>query len=210
MSGTRGVLVAGGRGARLGMDVPKALVRLGDATLLERALRTLASICDHVVVAAPAALALPLPPPGPGCSPPGRVHDVAGPPSPLAGIVAGLDAHAFERAVVLGVDFPFAVPAALAALRERLGDRDAVVPAPGGFPQPLVAAYAPRAGVLLRTRLEAGERSVVRALAALDVLSLDDEALRGLPGGLETFFNLNTPDDLAEARRRLEAGEAAR
>jgi molybdopterin-guanine dinucleotide biosynthesis protein A len=207
MPGTLGVLVAGGAGSRLGLGVAKALVRVGESTLLERALRTLAAACDHIVVAAPAALALPLPPVGPGGATPGRVVDVAGPPSPLAGIVAGLSARPFDRAVVLGVDFPFATPAALEALIARLGDHDAVVPGPGGFPQPLAAAYAPSARTLLRARLEGGERSVVRALGALEVLGLDDDALGRLPGGLE---NLNTRDDLAEAERRLAAREAAR
>ena len=49
-----------------------------------------------------------------------------------------------------------------------------------------------------------------RAVDALDALRLDDDALTRLPGGLESFFNLNTREDLAEAERRLAAREAAR
>jgi molybdopterin-guanine dinucleotide biosynthesis protein A len=37
---------------------------------------------------------------------------------------------------------------------------------------------------------------------------LRDEALRELPGGDEAFFNLNTPDDLIEAARRIAARAA--
>jgi molybdopterin-guanine dinucleotide biosynthesis protein A len=206
MRGTLGVLLAGGAGSRLGLAVPKALAPLAGETLLAHGLRTLAALCDPVVVAAPAALDLPLPAEGSFA----RVFDVEGPRCPLAGIVAGLGATSFERAVVLGVDFPLATPAALAAMVERLGDHQAVVPAPGGFLQPLAAVYASAARAILAGRLEAGERSIVRALVSLDVLRLDDVALSELPGGLETFFNLNTPDDLADAERRLEAREAAR
>lgn len=209
MVGTLGVLVAGGAGTRLG--TAKALVRVGGPTLLQRGAATLAVICDEVVVAAPADLTLPeaagL---GPGAAPLARVFDPPGASGPLVGVVAGLSSRAFERAVVLAVDLPFATSAALAALLGRLGGHDAIVPAPGGIPQPLAAAYAAKASPVLAERLQMGERSLTRALSSLDVVWLDDGALARLPGGLENFFNLNTPDDLAEAERRLAGREAAR
>jgi molybdopterin-guanine dinucleotide biosynthesis protein A len=213
MSGTLGVLVAGGAGSRLGLGCPKALVRVGETTLLERGLRTLAAVCDDVVVAAPADLALRFPAApgsGPGGGPPTRVFDPPGAAGPLAGVVAGLSSRPFSRALVLAVDLPFVTSPALVALLGRLADHQAVVPAPGGVPQPLAAAYAAPARAILAARLEAGERSLTRAVDSLDALRLDDEALRRLPGGLENFFNLNTREDLAEAERRLAAREEAR
>jgi molybdopterin-guanine dinucleotide biosynthesis protein A len=213
MPGTLGVLVAGGAGSRLGLGTPKALVRVGEATLLERSLRTLAAICDEVVVAAPADLVLRFPAAsgvGPGAGSPARAFDPPGASGPLAGVVAGLSSRPFARALVLAVDLPFATTAALAALLGRLADHQAVVPEPGGVPQPLAAAYAAPARAVLAARLQAGERSLSRAVDSLDALRLDDEALRRLPGGLENFFNLNTREDLAEAERRLAAGEEAR
>jgi molybdenum cofactor guanylyltransferase len=211
--GTLGVLVAGGAGARLGLGIPKALARVGGMTLLERGLRTLAAVCDEIVVAAPAELALSMPPVpfrGRGVQEVVRVDDPPGTAGPLAGVVAGLSSRPFEHAVVLAVDLPFAGAPALAALLARLGRRQAVLPVPGGFPQPLAAAYAASARPLVAARLVAGERSIVRAVDALDAERLDDEELRRLPGGLENFFNLNTREDLAEAERRLTAREAAR
>jgi len=98
----------------------------------------------------------------------------------------------------------------LAALLERLGDHQAVVPRPAGVPQPLAAAYAPVARDILAARLAAGERALTVAVQPLDALRLDDAALERLPGGLESFFNLNTRADLAEAERRLAEREAAR
>jgi molybdopterin-guanine dinucleotide biosynthesis protein A len=125
-------------------------------------------------------------------------------------MVAGLAACAFERAIVLGVDFPFMTPAFLAALLDRLGDHDAVVPAPRGIAQPLAAAYAPRAAEILAARHAAGEGAPSRALAALRVLRIDDAELARMPGGPDVLFNLNTPADLAEAERRMAARTGGR
>lgn len=204
--GTLGVLVAGGAGARLGLGVPKALVKIGGITLLERAIASLHRACDEIVVAAPATLALPADPRA------RRVHDVAGASGPLAGMVAGFAATRWERAFVLGVDFPFLSAAMVTALLGRLDaarSAGAVIPAPGGVAQPLAAAYAPPARDVLAERLAAGERAPSGAIAALTTLVLDDAALAALPGGADAFFNLNTPADLAAARARLEAGAIA-
>ena len=217
MPRTLGVLVAGGVGSRLGLGVPKALVRLGGETLLARSIATLAAVCDEVVVTAPASLAPTLAPeiaPAPGGT---RAHRIgfradaaSGRGGPLAGLVSGLAGAAFDRVVVLGVDLPFMRSALLAALTARLAGHHAVVPMPGGIPQPLAAAYAGEACAILAGAFAAGERAPTRALASLDVLSLDDDQLVRLPGGLDNFFNLNTSADLAEAERRLATRGVAR
>ena len=216
---TLGVLLAGGRGARLGPGSPKALVTVAGKTLLERALETLGPVCDVVVIAAPAALTLE---PALGRARMDgrvelrRVDDPADAAGPLAGLVAGLEAARFRRALALGVDFPLMRVAFLAALLDRLEDGPgsaisadaherarAVIPAPAGVPQPLVAAYAPEATAVLRAALDRGERAATRAVLALAPRLLGDDELAALPGGLESLFNLNTPDALAEAERRL-------
>jgi 2-C-methyl-D-erythritol 4-phosphate cytidylyltransferase len=47
------LIVAAGRGERLGSDQPKAFVALAGASLLERSLATARAVCDEVVVALP-------------------------------------------------------------------------------------------------------------------------------------------------------------
>ncbi|HEY3215117.1 MAG TPA: NTP transferase domain-containing protein [Candidatus Eisenbacteria bacterium] len=213
---TLGVLPAGGRGIRLRAG-PKALVSIGGRTLLERALDSLAPLCDLVVVTAPATVPLD---PALGRARAGgrheleRVDDPPGAVGPLAGLVAGLGAVRYRRAVVLGVDFPLVRSEFLAALLDRLEGGaaassagfvrpPAVIPAPGSIPQPLVAAYAPEAAARLRAALDRGERAAVQATLALGPLLLGEGELAALPGGLENLLNVNTPDDFAEAERRL-------
>ena len=57
MAGTLGILLAGGRGRRLGLGPPKALASWAGGTLLDHALATLRAACDEVVVSAPRELA---------------------------------------------------------------------------------------------------------------------------------------------------------
>ena len=202
MTRTLGILLAGGRGKRLASQVPKALVRVGGITLLERALATLEEVCDEVLVSAQRELTLPV-------SPGRRVEDAPGLVGPLSGIVAGLGARPHDRALVLGVDFPLIRASALRGLLDRLPGRSAVLPAPGGVPQPVAAAYGPGAAEVLARSLAGGERSATVAALSLDPLLLGDDELTRLEGGLECFLNLNTPADLERAEELLRVRHAA-
>jgi len=190
-------VLAGGEGRRLGLGRPKALAALGGATLLDRAVATLEAACGDLLVAAPATLALP------GCRAV-RVDDPPGVAGPLAGLVAAARARPRCDAVVLGVDFPLVTPAWVAALLGHVASCDAVLPCPGGRPQPLAAVYTARALEHLVARFEAGERAVTAALAGLNAARLDDAALAALPGGADALLNVNTPDDLERALRALQ------
>ncbi len=199
MAGTLGILLAGGRGTRLGLGVPKALAPWAGGTLLSHALATLRAACDDVVVVAPADLELPV-------SPELRVADPPGAAGPLAGLVAGLSARTFARALALGVDLPLVDAGLLRAIGDRLGDHLAVVPEPGGRPQPLAAWYAPAAAPPLTGVLARGDRALVSAVEALPALRLGDAELAALGAGSDTFLNVNRRDDLARATVLAGAG----
>jgi len=197
-----GIVLAGGRGRRLGLAVPKALVVAGGCTLIERAIRLLGSLCDELVVCAPADLDLPV-------DAALRVADAAPGSGPLGALVTALGSRPHERAIVLGVDLPFMTRDVLRAIASGADDAPAVVPAPAGRPQPLAARYAPRAHAPLAAAFARGERALVPAVLALGPRLVPDAELAALPGGTGAFLNLNTPGDLAEAGRRFAAGEAA-
>lgn len=201
MAGTLGILLAGGRGSRLGLGTPKALAPWAGGTLLAHALATLREACDDVVVSAPREMALPVPDEL-------RAADPAGAAGPLAGLVAGLASRPWTRAVALGVDLPLVNAALLRSLGGLLGEHAAVVPAPGGRAQPLAAWYAPAALAPLAAALARGERALVPAVAALSPRYADDATLAALGAGPDAFLNVNTPADLAGAARA--AGPGAR
>jgi len=193
---TLGVLLAGGRGSRLGGVGPKALVSCGGRTLLARALDTLAPLADECVVVAPREMELSL-------ERAMRVDDRPGEKGPLPALLAALSARSFDDAVALAVDMPLVTAAALSALRPLRGGALAVMTAPEGVWQPLAAWYASGARELLERAHMAGERSLIAACRALAPVIVDDAQRSEMTEGEGFQWNVNSPEDLASAERLL-------
>ena len=191
LSATRGAVLAGGRGSRLGGA--KATVELAERPLISYPLAALAAAgIDAFVVAKPATDLR-------GLGEVEMVTEPEEPTHPLAGIVAALR-HAVGPLVIVGCDFPFAPPALLRALAEA--PEPLVVPAPGGDPQPLMARWSPE----LLPRLEAAlerEEPLRRTVASLAPRLLDDTELARFGDRARAFFNVNTPADLGIAEALL-------
>jgi molybdopterin-guanine dinucleotide biosynthesis protein A len=167
-----GVLLVGGASRRFGSA--KALARLGDETLAERAWRILGEACDErLAVGKPDELELPF----------AVLDDGTEVRAPIAGLVAGLRAAAHDITVFVPVDTPLITAQALRTLADAC--RDAAVPQTG----PLPGAYARRALPVLERRLAAGELRLRDAIDELDAATVQlDAAL---------LVNVNTPADLA-------------
>ena len=167
-----GILLVGGASTRFGS--PKALARLDDETLAERAWRVLGDACDERLAVGKAEEGLELPFP--------VVDDGSPTRAALVGIVAGLRAARSETAVVLPVDVPLVTSEILRELAAACAD--AAVTQAG----PLPAAFRRSALPVLERRLDEGRLALHEALAELDTRHIGvDETL---------LANVNTPDDL--------------
>jgi molybdopterin-guanine dinucleotide biosynthesis protein A len=185
-----GVVLAGGRGSRLGGA--KATAQLAGRPLISYPLAALAGAGLEAVVVAKPGVELPPLDVDVLTEPEEPVH-------PLTGIVAALR-QTGRPLVVLGCDFPFVPPAlvrALADAPERL-----VVPAPGGEPQPLVARWTPALLPALEAAL-AREEPLRRTVAALSPRLPGDAELARFGDPARVFFNVNTPADLRCAERAV-------
>ena len=189
-----GVVVAGGRGSRLGLGIPKAMAKVGGVTLLDRARRLLEECCQGVLVVAPKDVELPV-------ADHHRAVDVPGYRGPLAGVLGALEVIPGE-AFVLGVVFPLMKASTVRRIAAARGDAMVSLPVPGGVPQPLAAAYGPGAGAAL-ARVAATAPSITRAVLAVGARRIPEDELATWEGGLEVFLNVNRPDDLAMAERLL-------
>ena len=200
-----GAIIAGGPAKRLG-GVAKPFLSVGGRAIAERQLERLrgAALARLFVVAndpAPwGALSVEV------------VPDLVGGMGPLGGIHAALTAAADCDAVIcLAGDLPFVEPALLVALRDRAPSADAVAPRTARGIEPLCARYARALLPTVDESVGAGElavhalleRRAVDWIAGAELAALDPEA--------RSFFNVNTPEDLAraDAMAALEAGRRA-
>ncbi|MBY0381517.1 MAG: molybdenum cofactor guanylyltransferase MobA [Xanthobacteraceae bacterium] len=195
---TPGVLLAGGLARRMGGgDKPMQLI--GGRSILDRTINRIMPQCEHLVLNAngdPArfeSFRLPI-----VCD---TVEGFAG---PLAGILSGLDWVAVHRPQAKWVlsapgDCPF-LPHDLVQRLHGGRDREkhsVVIAESGGRIHPVIALW----DVGLRHQLR-------HALTVDNVRKVSDWAARFEPAVVswptepfDPFFNINTPDDLAEAER---------
>jgi molybdopterin-guanine dinucleotide biosynthesis protein A len=185
-------ILAGGKARRLDGQT-KPLLEVGGATILDRQRAVFAALGVEPTLIAP---------PTAGLAPTGLpvVADRLADGGALGALWTALDAAAADVVVVVAGDMPFVSAAFIRTLLARLDDHDAVVPRTAAGWQPLAAAYRRRVAPRLRQQLDAGERRVVVAVAALDVLVLDDAALAPLDPDGTLLCNVNTPADYARAR----------
>ena len=193
-----GVVLAGGLARRMGGG-DKARLRIGGRTILERVLARLKPQCAALILNAngdPARFA------DTGLAViPDSVPDFAG---PLAGILAGLDWAAKEAPDIADIvsvpgDCPF-LPEDLVARLSAARSREAAPLAcarSGEWRHPVVGLWPVALRGDLRHALVAEGLRKIEAWTARHGVAVADWP--AVP--VDPFFNINTPDDAAEAER---------
>jgi len=193
-----GLVLAGGLARRMGGG-DKALIRIGDKTILQRVLDRLAPACAGVVLNANgdptrfAAFGLPV-----------VADDVAGFAGPLAGILAGLDwmaAHAPGIAWLASApgDCPFLPHDLVARLHTaRLAAQKPLACARSGdWRHPVVGLWPVALREDLRHALVAENLRKIEVWTARHGVALAEWPTTPV----DPFFNVNTPEDVAAATR---------
>ena len=194
-----GIVLAGGDSRRMGM--PKADLDLGGRTLITRVLDQLEPLCAEVMIVGRSMTDMIE-------SDHKLVRDLVPGLGPLGGLVTGLFYARYAWTLVAACDLPFLDRGVLEliiteALRAPAGPR-AVVPKTECGWQPLIAAYSKTCLGPARKALNAGLRKV-DALKNHGIIwhSLTTDHPRDSDNALNPFINLNTPAELAQARRRI-------
>ncbi|BBE51418.1 putative molybdenum cofactor guanylyltransferase [Ferriphaselus amnicola] len=184
------LILAGGDSRRMGQD--KATLVLDGKSLLERVTGTMQAIFPRVIVSVrQQRVGLEL----------RQVCDEVTASGPLAGLIAGLAQAETPWVFAVACDMPFVSPALVVKLADFRAGHQAVVPMVGGHPQPLAAFYAASALEAMRTSLASGDLSLRGMLGKLDVCFVDEAELRACDPQLRSFFDLDTPQDVAAARQ---------
>lgn len=186
-----GLVLAGGRSRRMGTD--KAVLVVDGERLVDRALRLLAEVCDHVLVASGDGARLDVDAP--------QVADDPEVEGPLAGLIAGLAGSPTDDVAVVAVDAPYADPAVLSRCRELRGGAPVAAPVVDGVVQPLHAVWSREALPELRRAAAAGERSPRRLVEELGgrLVTADEWAPVARDGGAFAV-SWNAPEDLPRDR----------
>lgn len=188
-------ILAGGQSARMGTD--KSAIELDGLAFLDRVLAAVRPVARLIAIVGGGPrftelTALPDRRPGLG---------------PLAGIETALAACAADRALIVACDLPFVTSALLELLisREEAGPDGAVIPLDSdGRVSPLCGVYPRSALPLVEELLDGGERTPRALLVRIstDLVPFSDYA--HLENAGQLLRNVNTPEDLADARRIAE------
>jgi molybdenum cofactor guanylyltransferase len=185
-------ILAGGNSTRMGTD--KAFAMLDGRTLLARALDRCRTMTSEVWIVGDRKKFAPFAP---------VVEDVFPGCGPLAGMHAALRTSRTDLNLVLAVDLPFVSPALLHFLVAQARQNGAIVTVPraGKGWQPLCAVYRRIFAEAAETALRAGRYKIDALFEDAVTHAVGEEELRSAGFSPEVFRNLNTPEELADARR---------
>jgi len=187
-----GVIQAGGRSTRMGGE-PKALLELAGKRIVERVVDALSAVLDDLLVVTNTPeryefLRLPM------------VADRYPDGGSLGGIFTGLEAAGGDAAFTVACDMPFLSPDVVRLVLARAGDADVVIPCVNGQYETMHALYAKACLAPMEARLRAGQLRIVGFFPDVRVLEIDAAAVARHRAPEVAFMNVNTPDELAQAR----------
>ena len=196
-----GVILAGGQSRRMGAN--KALMQLGDDSLIAHVIRRMRHVVDELLLITN--------------SPTEYVHldvpmhgDILPDTGALGGIYTGLTHASHDAVLCVACDSPFLEPKLLAYLASVLGEYDAVMPyTQSETPadrndvqitlQTLCAAYSKRCLPIIASMLRDSELRVHALQERAHIKRISPEVWQDFdPEGM-SFFNINTPEDFESA-----------
>ncbi|MHB1457255.1 MAG: molybdenum cofactor guanylyltransferase [Armatimonadota bacterium] len=180
------IILAGGLSTRMGQD--KASLPMGDSTILQVLTSRFEGKFGPVIVAARPEMHLTL-------ERVVTVNDTFMGKGPLGGLHAGLLASPDMHNFVLACDMPFADPRLGEYLLGRLDGHDAVIPRLSMGLEPLHAAYSKTCIPQIGANLRDDALRMRDLLDRVDTLYVDEGELRHRNMDLNSFTNVNTPEE---------------
>jgi molybdopterin-guanine dinucleotide biosynthesis protein A len=121
----------------------------------------------------------------------------------LGGIYSALSYAQNALCLILACDMPFVNRALIELLRTEAAGFDAVIPElRDGMLEPFRAIYRTTCLPAVKAAIDAGERRAVSFLPQVKAKRIPPAALAQIDPNLESFVNINTPEDLAQIEAR--------
>lgn len=119
----------------------------------------------------------------------------------LGGIYTALHSSSQPHTLCVACDMPFVVRPLLDYLISLIPEGDAIVPRLNGEAEPFRAIYSQACLAPIRAALDAGKMRVISFFPDVRVRFVDEPEIDRFDPQHLSFFNVNTPDDLEQARR---------
>jgi len=191
IQGITGIILSGGKSSRYGMN--KALASFNGTTIIERVVTVMTSIFHKTVLITNdpkeyAYLNLPV------------YQDIIKGIGPVGGIFTGLESISDPRGFVVACDMPFLNPDLIRYMVSRKSGCDAVVPRVGWKIESLHALYHRDCLPAIRENIKAGIYQTIQFHIKVRTLYIQEEEIRKYDPDLRSFYNINRPQELREAK----------
>jgi molybdopterin-guanine dinucleotide biosynthesis protein A len=193
-----GVILAGGKSQRMGQD--KALLPFGPTLLIERIIHRLRVLTDRLLIITntPAQYSffhLPLSP------------DLLPDKSSLGGIYTGLRLAETEQILFIACDMPFISIDFLHYLWKESPGFDVVIPCNAEGFQPLCALYTKHCLPAITHQIAANQLKITECFHFVRTKVVTETVIRHFDPHGRMFYNMNTPEEYAQALAWLAAEE---
>ena len=191
-----GVILAGGLNTRL-LGKDKALIKFGDKHLLDYIYNCFISLFDEIILVT---------------NHPQKylkwdldiVTDIFPMRSSLSGIHGGLFYSTRPHIFITACDMPFIKKELIVAILKKIDDRmDAIIPETSSGLEPLCAVYAKKSLNAIEKHLSQKKFKIQRVFRQDRIKKVKETVLRKIDPQLNSFFNINRPEDLIEAEKLL-------
>lgn len=184
--GVTAVVLAGGSSRRMGLN--KALLKLGEETMIEKTINPLRQVFEEIIIITDTPEAY------------GFLKDVRffsdvfqlEERNAMIGIYTGLLKAAYPKAFVVACDMPFLNKELLLNMKERFGGEDILIPYINSFYEPLHAIYSKSCLPIFQDYLRQKRYKVTLTFDKLRVNKVEESEVRQYDSELKSFININT------------------
>jgi molybdopterin-guanine dinucleotide biosynthesis protein A len=186
------VILAGGKSSRMGED--KALMPFLGSSLLDFILSQISDLGEERIIISNTPddyqrFGLPV------------FKDVIPDIGALGGIYSALTYASFQHCLLFACDMPFVNQPLIKHMANIIPEFDAVIPRlrKDEFAEPFRAFYSKNCISSIQIQIKKGERKVVSFFDSVSIRYLEAEEIHKFDPQELTFFNVNTPEDMAKA-----------
>ncbi len=185
-------IMAGGKSSRMGRN--KSFVELGGKTMIEHVRDTVAPLSKNQIIITNEpdhyqALQLPM------------FSDLYPDHGPLAGIYTAVYQAPTQYTLIVATDMPWLNPNLLNHLIQLRNEADVIIPRWQKFPEPLHAVYSKSVLPAIKANLDQKKLKITQFFDQVSVRFIEREEIEQFDKNGRSFSNINTPEELEEAKR---------